>query len=45
MRDRFPLSDFAPLAIFDDTFRHRFVADEGTLCQALIFHRPRREES
>jgi hypothetical protein len=45
MRDRFPLSDFAPFAIFDDTLRHRFVADGDTLCQAPIFHRPRREES
>jgi hypothetical protein len=39
----YPLSDFAPLAVFDDTLRHRFVADAGTLCQALIFHRPRRK--
>lgn len=35
------ISRIAPLAIFDDTLRHRFIANKGAICQALIFHRPR----
>lgn len=37
------VSRIAPLAIFDDTLCHRFIANKGAICQALIFHRPRRE--